>query len=102
MGILVDTGVNDIADWEKVFVCLIDERYIDEKSEYSNTLLVKKAIGDNATAARHFVHPNTTLPIGECISDYDKKVHELFKQSGTLGPDIQVLGMGDDGRILFT
>jgi len=93
-------------DWNKVFIFLIDERYIEDNSQYSNTMLVRCAAkslagGYKTFVEEHFSFPNTTLPIDECVSQYDKALKQVFqeKNAGTYGADIQVLGLGDDGHI---
>jgi len=85
-------------------VFLIDERYVDETSQYSNTSLVKKAAAgseaEKTFTEGHFIYPNTSLTINECVDDYDKRVKAiLHKCAEPNRVDIQVLGLGADGHI---
>eukprot|EP01112_Ceratiomyxa_fruticulosa_P007747 TRINITY_DN2009_c0_g1_i1.p1 TRINITY_DN2009_c0_g1~~TRINITY_DN2009_c0_g1_i1.p1 ORF type:complete len:241 (-),score=59.01 TRINITY_DN2009_c0_g1_i1:96-818(-) len=90
-------------EWDKVFFFLVDERYIDESAKGSNLKMVKESSGDLLLGRGHLTAPNTKLPLGECIADYDRQVSTLLKHHGIPHndfhvPDLVVMGMGDDGH----
>lgn len=89
-------GQEDI-DWSKVFVLLVDERYVPASHQDSNQRLVRDTLLAHAPIPEtHLVFPDTSLPIDECVQDYEGKVHALWADHMT---DVCVLGMGDDGHI---
>lgn len=89
-------GREDI-DWSNVFVHLIDERYVPAHHQDSNQRLVRDTLLYNARIPEsNLVFPDTTLPLDECVQDYEGKVHALWADHMT---DVCVLGMGDDGHI---
>jgi 6-phosphogluconolactonase len=87
-------------DWTKVFVFLVDERYVDKNHQDSNqrslanTLLKNKAIPQS-----NVVLPNTDLRLEECIKDYAERLNKLLMKSKTKTADLVTLGLGEDGHI---
>ncbi len=84
-------------EWAKVSIFLIDERYVPADHKDSNQKLVRETLLANAhIPASNIVFPDCTLPLDECIRDYDGKLHALWNDHLT---DINILGMGPDGHI---
>ncbi len=79
-------------DWSRVCFFLLDERYIAFDHADSNVKMIRETLLRNEAATASFLVPDTTLPLTECIAQYDKKI-------STLQPDLVVLGMGPDGHI---
>lgn len=89
-------GQEDI-DWSKVFVHLVDERYVPAIHEDSNQGMVRHTLLMHAHIPEtHFIFPDTTLPIDECVQDFEGKMHALWSHHLT---DVCILGMGPDGHI---
>jgi 6-phosphogluconolactonase len=82
-------------DWSKIFVTLVDERYVPEDHSASNTSLLKKHLFNNE-------HQPTFYPLAfnaECENAIEAaaKINTLFSSMlPTL--DVAVLGMGGDGH----
>ncbi len=84
-------------DWKRVFVHLIDERYVPANHQDSNQRLVRDTLLMSAKIPEaNLVFPDTTLPLDECVRDYDGQLRALWTEHLT---DINVLGMGNDGHI---
>jgi 6-phosphogluconolactonase len=82
-------GKRELYDFKKPVFFMVDERYVpatDPKSNY-------KLIADTLPEA-HLHSFDTTLPIEECIKDYEEKLREYLN-----GPlNLCVLGIGTDGH----
>lgn len=76
--------------WDRLQFFLVDDRYVPPNHKDSNQLLIRSTILVIQKAP--FIVPDTSLPIDECIADYDK-------QLSSITPDLVILGMGDDGHI---
>ncbi len=79
-------------DWKRVTFFVVDERYVPAEHPDSNAKMIKETLLTHAAADAALIHPDTSLPLPECISDYAAKIAKLT-------PDLLVLGMGDDGHI---
>ncbi|MSR67289.1 6-phosphogluconolactonase [Candidatus Peribacteria bacterium] len=79
-------------NWKRVQFFLIDERYVPTDHADSNTRMIREALLCHPGADAALLAPDTSLPLPECIADYDKKI-------AALKPDLVVLGMGQDGHI---
>jgi len=85
-------------DWTRVFLFLVDERYISAAEKTSNQNLVKSTLLLHPSLpAENLVFPNASLSLQDCISDYSARLSALFSSKG--GPDIVTLGLGPDGHI---
>ncbi|WP_296710399.1 6-phosphogluconolactonase [Rhodoblastus sp.] len=81
-------------DWSAVDVTLVDERWVDEKSERSNARLVRKCLLRNAAAAARFIPLTNASPTPEGgIDEVAARIETL-----PLPPAVVVLGMGEDGH----
>lgn len=84
-------------DWSNVSIFLTDERYIDAEDADSNQNMVRETLLKNAKIPEeNIVFPDTSLPIDECMSDYEVRLATLLSKGI---PHIVTLGMGDDGHI---
>ena len=89
-------GKEDI-DWSKVYLFLVDDRYIDKDDADSNQKLIRDTLLMHAAIPEeHILFPNTTLDLEECIADYEAKLAELLSKGI---PHIVTLGLGSDGHI---
>lgn len=81
-------------DWSAVDVTLVDERWVDEKSERSNARLVRKCLLRNAAAAARFIPLTNASPTPEGgIDEVAARIETL-----PLPLAVVVLGMGEDGH----
>ncbi|KAK5582154.1 hypothetical protein RB653_003737 [Dictyostelium firmibasis] len=87
-------------DWSMVYFFAVDERYIDKNSKDSIYDLISKSIFKNRVSLLedHFITPNTSLPLKECIETYENDLKRLVERSNG-SPDLVTLGMGEDGHI---
>lgn len=89
-------GKSKDIDWSKVWLFLVDERYISTDSDDSNTKLVRETLLANTTVPpMQFKYP-ADLPLEEWRKDYEDTLSNLFDGGS---PDVVVLGMGKDGHI---
>ena len=81
-------------DWHDVTITLVDERWVSETHERSNSGLLRRHLLKDKAAAAHF------LPLfvdAETPDDAKDDLHDRF-QRVTRPFDVVVLGMGNDGH----
>jgi len=83
-------------DWSKLYIFLVDDRYVPASHDQSNQKLIADSGLANKVLPEHYIFPNTNLELKECITNYDQKIKALFSTSPA---DIITLGLGDDGHI---
>ncbi len=84
-------------DWTKVWIFLVDDRYVPADNPNSNQFLLHSTLLKNAPMPQsHLIVPDTTLPIDQCVDLYCRHLADLLTKGP---PDIVTLGMGDDGHI---
>lgn len=84
-------------DWSKVWIFLIDDRYVRPDDPNSNQFLLRSTLLKHAPIPEsQIIFPDTTLPIDQCVPLYDRHLKDLLKKGL---PDLVTLGMGDDGHI---
>lgn len=83
-------------DWSKVWIFLADDRFIRKDSPHSNQFLVRSTLLHDATIPEsQILFPDTSLPLKECIAEYDAVMRSAFAHHT---PDLLILGMGPDGH----
>lgn len=90
-------GQKRTVDWGKVHLFLADERCVPTNDDNSNQKLITNTLLKHAAIPdlqRHF--PDVSLPPGECARSYDHTLRTLMPDDG---PDVVVLGMGNDGHV---
>lgn len=84
-------------DWMKVWIFLVDDRYVPADNPNSNQFLLRSSILKHAPIPEsRLIVPDTTLPMEECIDLYGRHLADLLKKGP---PDLITLGMGEDGHI---
>ena len=84
-------------DWSKVWLFLVDDRYIRADDPDSNQFLLRSTLLRNAAIPdSQLIFPDTSLPLDECVALYEQHIASLLQKGS---PDIITLGMGDDGHI---
>jgi hypothetical protein len=81
-------------EWSKLFLFLVDERFVPSTDKDSNTKLVNDTLVNLTKIPKeNFIFPDTSLSLKECVSDYATKLKNLFNKVGVC--DIMTLGMGN-------
>jgi 6-phosphogluconolactonase len=88
------TALGERADvpWDKVTVTLVDERWVDERSDRSNGRLVKARLLQGRAAAANFV------PLYQGGAEPDAYAAGVAQRRVPRPLDAAVLGMGNDGH----
>lgn len=81
-------------DWNRVYITLVDERWVDIGSDDSNERLVRQNLLQGPAASAHFVSMKTQH------EDADEALAELNARLDNIPPPFScvVLGMGNDGH----
>jgi len=78
-------------DWDNIHIGLVDERMVDQSSEFSNETLIRVAF-----KSAH------TLHLSSMVLDLSDPIKNLVQVSKNYAPfieaDLVLLGMGDDGH----
>ncbi len=83
-------------DFSNVTFYEVDERYVPRDHPNSNFKMINTALGLPLQGkAKGFVAFDTSLPIADCVSDYEQKLQQIPNQTF----DLCILGMGPDGHI---
>jgi|APSaa5957512576_1039674.scaffolds.fasta_scaffold13677_4 6-phosphogluconolactonase len=91
--VYTELGKSTEIDWQNVWLCLVDERYVPAGDKDSNAQMIRETLLKSANIPEdHLIFPDTSLPIDECIDQYNKAFENIK-------PDIVTLGLGPDGHI---
>ncbi|WP_435274701.1 6-phosphogluconolactonase [Psychrobium sp. nBUS_13] len=80
-------------DWSKVVISLVDDRWVDDKHESSNELLVNTHLLKNNASAATFIGL-----VGQEQSAFDGAENATARISDIKIIDALILGMGEDGH----
>jgi 6-phosphogluconolactonase len=82
-------------DWTKIYVTLVDERWVEETSDRSNALLVNEKMLQGPAAVAHFVplYSGGTGPDAAALARTNRQLETLPRRYAAV-----VLGMGNDGH----
>jgi 6-phosphogluconolactonase len=82
-------------DWTKVYVTLVDERWVEETSDRSNAALVNEKMLQGPAALAHFVplYSGGAAPDAEAVARTNRALETLPRHYAAV-----VLGMGNDGH----
>lgn len=81
-------------EWEKVFICLVDERWVEPTNDDSNEKLVRTHLLQNNAAAASFTGmKNAAATAGDGADECTQNLKEL-----PMPFDVLILGMGGDGH----
>jgi 6-phosphogluconolactonase len=82
-------------EWDKVSIGLVDERWVDATSEFSNEKLAKENLIQGFASKANFIGMvfNTKDELENLI-----QANSHYKQFIEQGIDVVILGMGDDGH----
>jgi len=80
--------------WSRVYLFLVDERYVPLNSKASNYKSIKENLVDRVKQVKHFYHYNTRDPIQTIVDQYQKTLQQFDEPLF----DLVVLGMGEDGH----
>jgi 6-phosphogluconolactonase len=82
-------------DWTKIYVTLVDERWVEETSDRSNALLVNEKLLQGPAAVAHFVplYSGGAGPDAAALARTSRQLETLPRRYAAV-----VLGMGNDGH----
>jgi 6-phosphogluconolactonase len=82
-------------DWTKIYVTLVDERWVEETNERSNALLVNEKLLQGPAAVAHFVplYSGGAGPDAAALARTNRQLETLPRRYAAV-----VLGMGNDGH----
>lgn len=81
-------------EWDKLWVTLADERWVDAQSAQSNERLVREHLLVGAASAAHFVGLKNPAPTPEAGADWAGRALKRVPRPY----DLVLLGMGEDGH----
>jgi 6-phosphogluconolactonase len=90
-----ELGKHRELDWTKVYVTLVDERWVDETSERSNARLVNEKLLQGPAAVAHFVplYSGGPTPDPAALERTTRLIETLPRRYAAV-----LLGMGNDGH----
>ena len=90
-----ELGKHRELDWTKVYVTLVDERWVDETSERSNARLVNEKLLQGPAAVAHFVplYSGGPTPDAAALERTTRLIETLPRRYAAV-----LLGMGNDGH----
>ncbi|XP_053993596.1 glucose-6-phosphate 1-dehydrogenase-like [Hylaeus volcanicus] len=95
-----NVDVGSTVEWDRVIFFLVDERYVSCGHEDSNQKMIRTTLLSSnmiKVPEENLIFPNTSLPIEECVQDYNKRLSDVIATFGN--PYAITLGLGDDGHL---
>ena len=91
---------NKNIDWKNIDFFISDERYVNEKSKYSNIRMCKKYLLNKINISNNQIYKVLTNKnsIQKSAMDYEKKIRKYFSKN-KICFDLTLLGIGKDGHI---
>ena len=88
-------GKHKDVDWTKVYVTLVDERWVDETSDRSNAMLVNEKMLQGPAAVAHFIplYAGGADPDDAAVARTNRLLETLPRRYAAV-----LLGMGNDGH----
>ena len=88
-------GKHKDVDWTKVYVTLVDERWVDETSDRSNAMLVNEKMLQGPAAVAHFIplYAGGAEPDDAAVARTNRLLETLPRRYAAV-----LLGMGNDGH----
>ncbi len=86
--------------WNKIDFFLSDERYVSEKSKFSNINICKKNLLDKINISEKQIYKISTnnKSVKKDTKIYEKKIKKYFNNKKAIF-DLSLIGMGQDGHI---
>jgi len=86
--------------WKKIDFFLSDERYINEKSKFSNINICKKNLLDKVNISKRQIYKVSTnnKSVKKDSKIYENKIKNYFQNKKAIF-DLSLIGMGPDGHI---
>ena len=90
-----ELGKHKDVDWTKVYVTLVDERWVDETSDRSNAQLVNEKMLQGPAAVAHFIplYSGGDAPDAAAVERTARQLETLPRRYAAV-----LLGMGNDGH----
>ncbi|HTJ56542.1 MAG TPA: 6-phosphogluconolactonase [Devosiaceae bacterium] len=90
-----ELGKHRDIDWTKVYVTLVDERWVDETSDRSNAQLVNEKMLQGPAALAHFIplYSGGETPDEDAVARTNRQLETLPRHYAAV-----LLGMGNDGH----
>jgi 6-phosphogluconolactonase len=81
--------------WQRVSAWLSDERWVAHDHERSNGRMAFETLLEHVDASFHRPPWSLSITAAESAAEYESRLRSVF---GPRGPDLIMLGMGDDGH----
>lgn len=94
------SGINDRFNWDKIFIFMVDERFVPSDHIDNNYKMIKENLLKNINIPEKNLFPiNTNLPFDKSAIDYEMRIIDFFKKKEiSPGFDLVFLGIGYDGH----
>ena len=83
---------------KNIILFLMDDRYVTMDHKDSNQKLVIDSLTQQVTDQVTLLFPNSTLPIADCVRDYQERLEKELEKQPNGQVTLSTLGMGPDGH----